>query len=823
MANYATLKASVNDVITTNANNEITGALLNQLLKAIIDSLGVGYQFMGLATPSTNPGTPDQRVFYIAKENGTYVNFNGIVVEDEVVFLTYDTAWSKVDSGLALLDTILMDGENLFTVTMSKSYYNASGVITANNWYDSCQLIMTPGQRYHIYPQRRTTEGQAQPATRVFRVENGVYTQVWYKIQGGGVIDYTCPNDGYTYVLQLASPLYSDVVGTPAIREVLTVSEVVEGLLPVIESAVAQLSDIQTIIDQSLTPGAEKANSIYQMFEKTANLAVTTGYGGFYNASGVWTNNAAYNSCFIPVENNKTYYVHQNYVANNVRLFKKNNDAFSQISAYSADTDFVLTIPNDGGEYYIQVVYLIQTGHGWTSVWVSEGAALDAWVIPYHLLELTNLQDDIDKNTADIATINGEIHAPNLWEVTTVGSFYNASGVLTTNASYDGCQVYNLLNGHTYRVQMQTVSTGGGNYLRVYRVDGTALTQVYAKQQNGGTIDYTVPNDGNSYMLQVVMRKSAGDGPAPTISDIAEDMLLQVSEIYERTKDYRKIKILSIGNSYSRDAFMYFPFLLESMMPGVEISFGILYKSASTLQMHYDYISNGTNYDAFDFYHTGGGWSTTATKNIDYALTAAEWDIILLQQRSYLSNDYSTYQPYLNDIVTLLQSKVTYNFRLGWLLTPALNDNSPRLVEESSAAMFQNIVAAVQKMMDETAVEFVIPGGTAIQNARTTALNNLGDTGGLMYDNLHLQEGLPCLIESYTVAIVIAQIMGKPTSVFGDQIRPTAAWISAHNIIQQHGTSVGVTDANCYIAQKCAAIAVKKPYEITDLTALNIV
>lgn len=124
--------------------------------------------------------------------------------------------------------------------------------------------------------------------------------------------------------------------------------------------------------------------------------------------------------------------------------------------------------------------------------------------------------------------------------------------------------------------------------------------------------------------------------------------------------------------------------------------------------------------------------------------------------------------------------------------------------------------------MDETAVEFCIPCGTAIQNARTTPLKNLGDTGGLMYDNLHLQEGIPCLIEAYVAAIVIANLMGKPISVFGNQIRPTDAWITAHNIIQRHGSSVGVTDENCYIAQKCAAIAVKKPYEITDLTALGI-
>jgi hypothetical protein len=50
MANYETLKAAIQHVIKTNDNNEITGALLQQSLLAIINSLGIGYQFIGIAT-----------------------------------------------------------------------------------------------------------------------------------------------------------------------------------------------------------------------------------------------------------------------------------------------------------------------------------------------------------------------------------------------------------------------------------------------------------------------------------------------------------------------------------------------------------------------------------------------------------------------------------------------------------------------------------------------------------------------------------------------------------------------------------------------------
>lgn len=101
MANYETLKTAIQQVVKTNGNNEIKGALLQQSLLAMINSLGTGYQYMGIATTTTNPRTPDQNVFYIASQPGTYSNFDGIVVTDEVVILKYNGSWSKESTGIA--------------------------------------------------------------------------------------------------------------------------------------------------------------------------------------------------------------------------------------------------------------------------------------------------------------------------------------------------------------------------------------------------------------------------------------------------------------------------------------------------------------------------------------------------------------------------------------------------------------------------------------------------------------------------------------------------------------------------------------------------
>lgn len=94
MANYATLKAAIQAVITNNGNNEITGTILQSTLLSMINSLGANYQFAGVAIPTTNPGTPDQNVFYLAGA-GTFANFGGTVVEQgDIGVFTYNGTWS---------------------------------------------------------------------------------------------------------------------------------------------------------------------------------------------------------------------------------------------------------------------------------------------------------------------------------------------------------------------------------------------------------------------------------------------------------------------------------------------------------------------------------------------------------------------------------------------------------------------------------------------------------------------------------------------------------------------------------------------------------
>lgn len=66
-----------------------TGAQIDGLLDAANELKTNGFIYKGVATPSTNPGTPTERVAYLASEPGTYTNFGGIVIASGLYSLTY--------------------------------------------------------------------------------------------------------------------------------------------------------------------------------------------------------------------------------------------------------------------------------------------------------------------------------------------------------------------------------------------------------------------------------------------------------------------------------------------------------------------------------------------------------------------------------------------------------------------------------------------------------------------------------------------------------------------------------------------------------------
>lgn len=103
MGNYQNLKSSIAQVIRNNGNNEITGDILGNILALMVDCLGNGATFKGLAALNLNPGNPDSKVFYIATIAGTYRYFDNLQVTDEVaIFINDSGSWESLETGIPL-------------------------------------------------------------------------------------------------------------------------------------------------------------------------------------------------------------------------------------------------------------------------------------------------------------------------------------------------------------------------------------------------------------------------------------------------------------------------------------------------------------------------------------------------------------------------------------------------------------------------------------------------------------------------------------------------------------------------------------------------
>lgn len=87
---YVSIIGNLN-IVQKTGNSET--AVMSQ--KAVTDYLNAGYLYKGIANPSTDPGTPDQNVFYIAFLPGQYTGFGSTEIKDgQIGLFTWAGEWT---------------------------------------------------------------------------------------------------------------------------------------------------------------------------------------------------------------------------------------------------------------------------------------------------------------------------------------------------------------------------------------------------------------------------------------------------------------------------------------------------------------------------------------------------------------------------------------------------------------------------------------------------------------------------------------------------------------------------------------------------------
>lgn len=157
MGNYEQLKQAIANVIKTNGNQEITGAIMQNVLNTIVSTVGANRTFVGIANKNTNPGTPDGNVFYIAYTAGNYVNFQFgagyLTVKPGELAILYNetTNWGKFVIGMSSDGVIaLANTTNQINATGRYAYTDTGIVKGSNAGSQKVRTFLVAGQPYQF-------------------------------------------------------------------------------------------------------------------------------------------------------------------------------------------------------------------------------------------------------------------------------------------------------------------------------------------------------------------------------------------------------------------------------------------------------------------------------------------------------------------------------------------------------------------------------------------------------------------------------------------------------------------------------------------------
>lgn len=238
-----------------------------------------------------------------------------------------------------------------------------------------------------------------------------------------------------------------------------------------------------------------------------------------------------------------------------------------------------------------------------------------------------------------------------------------------------------------------------------------------------------------------VLRDNYG---APYISDHYPVVL--EANIYKQ----RPVSILAIGNSFSEDAIEQYLWEIAHEKD-IDLTIGNLYHGGCSLERH----ANNLRTDSADYAYrkviSGYRHERPAT-TASHALHDEHWDFVTMQQASHLSGQPKTYEPFLTELLDSVGNNTTA--QLAWHTTWAYSADSQhgafKNYGNDQQKMYAAILKAVEKMLKRHHFDYVIPAGTAIQNARAT---DLGDT--LCRDGYHLN----LLYGRYCVALTWAEVL----------------------------------------------------------------
>lgn len=378
------------------------------------------------------------------------------------------------------------------------------------------------------------------------------------------------------------------------------------------------------------------------------------------------------------------------------------------------------------------------------------------------------------------------------------------SSVNKLTANKESGKVRILLEGNT---TVESAFVKSDTILEQKQLEGMSLEKITLNVNSSVELKADKKTTLSSSIEEVAEVKPDGTVTAKktgvsVISAVIKGRKTDICEITVIDPPIKTIKILAIGNSFSQDALYYLHDIANSA--GINIIAGNLYSSGCSLERHYKYASG--NERAYDYYKwTSAGMTEEKNMTMKDAVLDEDWDYITFQQSSGDSGIYSTYQPYLNNLIAYVNGiasnpDVKLALSMTWAYSSRSANENFAHYNRDQRIMYDAVINAYKQAVYDTGIDILIPCGTSIQNARTNKyLRAVGNE--LTSDGYHLNEG----IGRYIAGLTLFESIIKEENISKD----------LYEDVKFIPETIETTEDLAYSAKKAVENAVAKPFEIT--------
>lgn len=201
---------------------------------------------------------------------------------------------------------------------------------------------------------------------------------------------------------------------------------------------------------------------------------------------------------------------------------------------------------------------------------------------------------------------------------------------------------------------------------------------------------------------------------------------LNVTETISVEVIKKSIKILMIANSFGDDTVQWVHEIGDDL--GYDFTIANLYIGGCVLSTHLSNLKNNSAaYEYVSYNKTTKVWSRTPKTTIEAALGMDDWDYVSLQQGSYDSGRAESYNTIdeIMDRVLAIKDDVEFIWNMTWAYQQDSGHANFGIYNHDQMTMYNGIINAVQtKVVPNERFKFIVPNGTAVQNARTSFIGD---------------------------------------------------------------------------------------------------